>query len=49
MNMCDLSLWGNLKQKVYRNNTCTLEAPEIEIWNVIQKITKDEVQTCGTE
>lgn len=30
---CNFCLWRNLKQKVYRNNPCTLKALQIEIQN----------------
>jgi hypothetical protein len=38
LNVCDFYLYGNLKQKVYRNNPHTFKALQTEIPNVILEI-----------
>jgi hypothetical protein len=42
--VCNFYLWGNLKEKVYRNNPCTAEALQNEIRNVNASITANELQ-----
>jgi hypothetical protein len=43
MVICNVYLWINWKQKVSRNNVCTLETLQIEIWNVILEIMEHEL------
>jgi hypothetical protein len=41
--MCDFYLSSDLKQKVYRNISCTLQVLQIELWNVILEITEGKI------
>lgn len=44
LSACDFYLWGNLKQKVYKNNPRTVEALENEIRRAIAEITEAELR-----
>jgi hypothetical protein len=46
--VCGFYLWSNLKQKVYRNRSHTLDSQQIEIWNVILEIMDDELHLLHT-
>jgi hypothetical protein len=44
LSFCNFYLWGNLKGKVYKNNSHGIEALQIEITRVIDSIAVDELQ-----
>ena len=44
LSICDYYLWGNLKQKVYKNNPRSIDSLQNEITRVIHSITVDELQ-----
>jgi hypothetical protein len=44
LSVCDFYWWGNLKGKVYRNNTRTAEALQNEIRNGTASITADKIR-----
>jgi inhibitor of nuclear factor kappa-B kinase subunit alpha len=48
LNPCDFYLWGNLKQKVYKTNSHTIEELKENIRNEVSAISPGELQRVIT-
>jgi hypothetical protein len=44
LSFCDFYLWGNLKERFYKNNARSIEALQNKVTRVIGSITVDELQ-----